>query len=164
MKLLRLLTLLCLPFFAAAQSKDADFKSKGSPIPPFVLEKVNGTTIDNRILKPGKPVMLMIVSPGCDHCEHMIDSVKRLIPRFVNTQVVVVTEARNKPNLGDFMKKMKLDKLPLFQQAGYDKSNLIFFIYSGNMLPQISFYNSKHKLVRSFSGNFPVDSLRSFIN
>lgn len=162
--LLRLFVLLCLPLFALAQPKNADFKSKGAAIPPFVLEKTNGTTFDQTVLKAGKPVMLMIVSPGCDHCEHMIDSIKRFIPRMVNTQVVLVTEARNKPNLADFMKKTGLDKIPLFKNAGYDKSNLIYFIYSSNLLPQVNFYNSRHKLVRSFSGTFPVDSLKPFMN
>lgn len=163
-RFLYLFALLWLPLLAPAQPKNADFKSKGAAIPPFVLEKTNGTTFTNTVLKPGKPVMLMIVSPGCDHCEHMIDSIKHFLPRMTNTQVVLVTEARNKPNLADFMKKTGMDKMPLFKNAGYDKSNLIYFIYSSNLLPQINFYNSQHKLVRSFSGTFPVDSLKPFIN
>lgn len=156
--------LLCLPAWAFAQPKNADFKKTGSGIPPFVLEKVDGTTFDNSILKPGRPVMVMIVSPGCDHCEHMIDSMKQFFPKFKNTQIVLATEMRNKPNLKDFMKKTGLTANPLFRYAGYEKSNLIFFIYNSNMLPQINFYNSKHKLVKSFGGSFPIAEIEQYIN
>src|SRR5215217_8692975 len=112
MRLLLATIILCFPFFAVAQPKIADFKKKGAAIPPFMLERVNGTTFDNSVLKAGKPVMVLIVSPECDHCEYMIDSMKRLLPLFKNTQIILATELRNKPNLKAFLNKVELTADP----------------------------------------------------
>lgn len=163
MRLLFAIIVTCFPLFVMAQPQHADFKKKGAPIPPFVLEKINGTTFDNSVLKAGQPVMIMIVSPECGHCEYMVDSIKQLLPLFKRTQIILATELRNKPNLNSFLKKVKLTTDPLFKYAGYDKGNLIYFMYNSAMLPQVSFYDSKHKLVHSFGGTFPMDSLRLYI-
>lgn len=163
MRLFLAIIVTCFPLLVMAQPQHPDFKKKGAPLPPFVLEKVNGTTFDNSVLKAGQPVMVMIVSPECGHCEYMVDSIKQLLPLFKRTQIILATELRNKPNLKEFLNKVKLTAAPRFKYAGYDKGNLIYFMYNSAMLPQVSFYDGKHKLVHSFGGNFPMDSLRSYI-
>jgi hypothetical protein len=141
-----------------------DFKVKGAPMPPFSLEKANGSTITNKVLQKGKPVLLMIFSPQCEHCEHTIDSLKNMTGSFAHTQLLLVTEARNKPELKGFLKKTGLDTSRVFRNVGLDKSNLIPYIYTFQLLPQFNIYNAQHKLVKSFAGNFPLDSLRMFIH
>ena len=163
-KALQLLAaIILLPILINAQPKDANFKKVGAPIPLFVIEKTNGTLFDASVIKPNKPVMIMIASPGCDHCDKMIDSIKAISPMLKNMQIVLVTEMRNKPNLKGFLKDRGLTNNPQFANAGYDKSNLIYFIYNSQLLPQINIYNSKQKLVKTFGGNFPMDSLKMYM-
>lgn len=154
--------LILLPFLAGAQSK-TDYKKAGAPIPAFSIVKPDGKTLTNRSLKPRKPVMLMIFSPTCDHCAHMIDTLKGLTANMQQTQLVLVTEARNKDQIRDFITKEELDKLPVFRNIGWDGGNLIYDIYTYQLLPQVNVYNESHKLIRSFTGAFSLDSLKQYI-
>lgn len=79
-------------------------------------------------------------------------------------QVVLVTEAVHKVQLKPFLEKSGLAKDPTFYNVGIDSSNLIFNVYAYGMLPQFNYYNSRHKLVKTFSGIFPLDSLRTFLH
>ena len=150
------------PLCLRAQQK-TDYRAVGAQVPPFVLQKVDGSFITNAQLKPGKPTVLMIFSPQCDHCEHMLDSMKSLASRLEKTQFVLVTEARNKDLLKDFLHKTGMDTARIFKNVGWDHSNLIYYIYTYHMLPQINIYNAKQQLVTTLAGNFPIDSLRMFL-
>lgn len=139
------------------------FTKKGAPLPPFRLEKMDGKWLTNANLKVGKPVMVMIFSPECDHCEHMIDSMKAIADQFKTTQLLLVAEDRNRKYMDGFIKKTNIGSIPLFQNIGTNKGELIFSIYTYKILPQVNFYNTKHQLVKTFDGNYPFDSLKLFI-
>lgn len=139
------------------------FTKKGAPIIPFKLYKMDGTVVTNANLKQGKRVMVMIFSPECDHCEHMVDSFKNISNQFKNTQILLVAEDRNRQYMKGFIEKTKIAGLPLFQNIGTNKGELIFSIYTYKILPQINFYNSKHLLEKTFDGNYPFDSVKMFI-
>ena len=140
-----------------------DYHKKGALLPPFVLEKTAGGTLTNTQLKKGKNVMLMIFSPQCDHCEHMMDSLKNIAGMFTNTQLILVAEDRNKQYMKDFIKKTDIGSHPLFQNIGTERGNLIAYIYNYKLLPQVNFYDKNYKLVESFYGNSPLDSIKMFI-
>jgi thiol-disulfide isomerase/thioredoxin len=140
-----------------------DYRKKGAPLPPFVLQKTAGGTFTNTNLKPGKPVMMMIFSPQCEHCAYVIDSLKQTAAMFKNTQFVLVAEDRNKQFMKDFIKKADIGTHPLFKNTGTEKGNLIYYIYNYQVLPQVNFYNSNYKLEKSFTGTAPFDSLKMFI-
>lgn len=161
----RILLLLSI-FFAGAvvAQKEVDYKKMGAPLPPFKLElSKTGEAFTNADLKPGKAVMTMIFSPECDHCEHMVDSLRKLSGMFKNTQLVMIAEVRNKEHMKGFITKTGIGALPLFQNIGVDRSNLIYYIYTQKILPQVNFYDSKFKLVKTFDGNYPLDSVKMFI-
>jgi hypothetical protein len=143
--------------------KQPDYKKIGAPLPPFVLEKTAGGTFTNTNLQKGKSVMLMIFSPQCDHCEHMMDSLKNISNMFKNTQLVLVAEDRNRQFMKDFIKKTKIGSHPLFKNIGTERGNLIYYIYDYKILPQVNFYNSNYKLVKTFTGTSPLDSMKMFI-
>lgn len=152
----------CLPILLSAQSK-INYKATGAPIPPFKIQNEKGKVLTNADLKPGKPVLLMIFSPQCDHCELMLDSMKNIAAAFAGTQPILVTEARNKDLFTDYRKGKGADLGKLFSFSGWDAGNLIYYIYTFRLLPQVNVYNSKHRLVHSFAGNFPLDSLKLFL-
>jgi thiol-disulfide isomerase/thioredoxin len=170
MKYFTYLLLLCLVLVnvAAAQKKltpqQPNYKKMGSPLPPFVLEKTAGGTFTNTNLQKGKAVMLMIFSPQCDHCEHMIDSLKNISHMFKNTQLVLVAEDRNKQLMKDFIKKTNIGSHQLFKNVGTERGNLIYYIYDYKILPQVNFYTSNYKLVKTFTGTSPLDSMKMFIH
>lgn len=140
------------------------YRSSGSPLSPFRIQKTNGQFFYNTILKNNEPVMVIIFSPDCSHCEHALDTIQHTFRAELKPlQVVLVTEAVHKAELKPFLEKSGLNKDPLFAKVGIDSSNLIYNIYAYGMLPQFNYYNAKHKLVKTFSGIFPLDSLRTFL-
>lgn len=155
--------LLSLPTVLLSAQPKVNYKKAGAAIPPFVLEQPNGQPLTNTALKAGKPLLLMIFSPDCEHCAMKLDTLKGLTGIFKTTQMLLVTELRNKPNLNSFLKKKGFDKVPLFRKAGLDRGDLISNIYTYQLLPQYNFYNAKGRLVKTFTGNAPVDSLRMYI-
>lgn len=161
MKSLVLFALLMLATTAGrTQPPNADYKKKGSPIPPFVIEQPDGRLINHTLLQKGKPAVIAIFSPQCDHCAAMLDTLRAMAPLFRNRQLVLVTEARNKDFMKDFLSKHGYDKEPLYRNIGWDKGNLIYFLYTYALLPQFNVYDANHKLVKTFTGAFPLDSLR----
>lgn len=147
----------------AFAQQPTEYQKKGAPLPKFIIEKTAGGTFTNANLNPGKPVMVMIFGPECDHCEHMVDSLKNIASMFKNTQLVMVAEDRNKKYMDAFIKKTGIASIPLFKNIGTNKGELIFAIYTYKVLPQITFYDGKHKLVKIFDGNYPLDSVKMFI-
>lgn len=161
MKLLAVLLML-IPFAAIGQSK-TDYKKPGAAIPAFTIEKADGKVFTNTVLSKGKPAIIMIFSPECDHCVKMLDTMKSFAADMKKTEMVLVTEARNKASLKEFVEKHELGAIPAFQQIGWDKGNLIYYIYTFQLLPQVNVYNDKHQLMRTFSGTFSLDSLKQYM-
>jgi len=140
-----------------------DYKKQGAPMPPFLIEKTTGGNFTDAQLAAGKPVMIMIFSPECDHCEHMIDSLKSIEALFKTTQVVLVAEERNKERMPEFALKHKLIQDRLFKNLGTNRGELIAAVYTQKVLPQILFYDSHHKLVKIFDGNYALQELKPYI-
>ncbi|MBS1782903.1 MAG: redoxin domain-containing protein [Bacteroidetes bacterium] len=151
------------PQFPAPNKEQLNYRKKGARIPPFVLEKTLGGTFTNINLKPNKPVMLMIFHPLCEHCSYTFDSLRKYKSQFKNTQLVMVAEDRNKDYMKGFIKKMNLKNEPLFQNIGTEKGNLIYYLYTYEVLPQVNFYDKNYKLIQTFTGRSPFDSLKMFI-
>jgi len=151
------------PTFPAPNKEQITYRKKGAPIPPFVLQKTSGGVMTNTQLKPGKPVMLMIFHPLCDHCNYVIDSLKKNQPLFKNTQLVMVAEDRNKEYMKGFIDKVGIKDNVLFKNIGTEKGSLIYYLYTYEILPQVNFYDKNYKLVHSFTGKAPFDSLKMFI-
>ncbi|HRO42608.1 MAG TPA: redoxin domain-containing protein [Flavipsychrobacter sp.] len=151
------------PTFPAPTKEQLAFRKKSAPIPPFLLQKSSGGVMTHTQLKPEKPVMLMIFHPLCDHCNYVIDSLKKYQPLFKNTQLVMVAEDRNKEYMKAFIDKTGIKDNVLFKNIGTEKGNLIYYLYTYEVLPQVNFYDKNHKLVHSFTGKAPFDSLKMFI-
>jgi thiol-disulfide isomerase/thioredoxin len=164
MKRVLFLLLFLLPFAVIrAQKPFTDYRKAGSAVPSFVLHKLSGGMISNKVLRSGKPFMFLIFSPQCDHCAKALDSLHRVPGLQPSLDLVLVTEARNKPFLADFMKQHGFDTIAKYRTVGLDSGKLIQQIYNFGMLPQFSIYNAQHKFVRSFSGIFPLDSLKPYL-
>ena len=155
----------CLIMLASSQAQvRQDYRKKSAPIPPFTIEHPNGKEFSNSVLKAGKPVLLAIFSPQCDHCALALDTLQQFGSSLHNTSLILVAEARNKPYLKLFLAQHGFDTAAEFRHIGTDKGNLIYDIYNYGLLPQFNIYNAQHKLVKSFSGVFPMDSLKMYLH
>ena len=153
-----------LPVGAQQQARRVNYHAIGAPVPPFSIEKWDGSAYTNAALKPNKAVMIVIFSPDCDHCEHAIDSLMGMKEKLVNTQLVFVCEAIHKSAVKPFVQKVGMTTNKQFANAGIDKSGLIPNIYTNKMLPQIMLYNTKHELAKIFDGAFTIAAVRAALH
>ena len=67
-----------------------------------------------------------------------------------------------KQYLPDFINRQHLYEYPAFQ-IGIDSSDFINKIYLFQMLPQINIYDHDRKLIKTYNGEVPIDSLKQYI-
>src|SRR6185437_1446603 len=61
-------------------------------IPDFTLYKAPDSTVfTNKDLVKKKPVLIMIFSPDCGHCQHETEVLLKNIDHFKNTQILMTT-------------------------------------------------------------------------
>lgn len=150
------------PAKAPAQAAPS-FTKKGSPIPNFYINRTDGGYLIPQHLKKGKPVMIMIFSPECDHCGFFVDSLKTIREQFKTTQVVLVAEERHKDKMQGFIDHLKINNDPLFKLVGTNKGELIAAIYTNKILPQLVFYDAQHKLVKIFDGHYTLGDVAKYV-
>lgn len=139
------------------------YTSAGAPIPNFVIAKTDGGTLTTDQLIKGRPVMIMIFSPECDHCELFLDSLKTIRSNFKTTQVVLVAEERHKDQMPAFVAHTKTKDDPIFGTIGTNRGELIAAIYTNKILPQIVFYDNYHKLIKIFDGQYLFKDVAKYI-
>lgn len=143
--------------------QQTDYQKKGAPMPNFYVNKTDGGYIIPSQLKKGKPVMIMIFSPQCEHCAYIIDSLKTVRNDVKNTQLIFVAEERNKEYMQGFMEATKIKGDAFFKNIGTNKGELIYAIYTNKILPQITFYDAGHKLVKIFDGNYQFSDVKKYL-
>jgi hypothetical protein len=62
-----------------------------------------------------------------------------------------------------FSNNTRLTNFPSIKY-GVDSSNALNALFNRVALPQINFYNEEHKLIKTFNGEIPIDSLKPYIN
>ena len=147
----------------AGAAKRMSYTNAGAPIPNFIITKTTGGTLTNEQLTKGKPVMIMIFSPECEHCELSLDSLKTIRNDFKTTQVVLVAEERHKDQMASFVARTKAKDDPVFGTIGTNKGELIAAIYTNKILPQIVFYDNYHKLIKIFDGQYLFKDVAKYV-
>ena len=66
------------------------------------------------------------------------------------------------PYLGDFVAITHVDKYPEIY-LGTDSTDFVSNLFLYQALPQINVYSADRKLIRSYSGEVAVDSLKKYI-
>ena len=166
-QVLTLMALLLCTYWGIAQQKaqpvKVDYTKKGAALPHFYINKTDGGYIIPQLLKKGKPVMILIFSPECDHCGVVLDSIKTIREKFKTTQVILVAEERHKDKMVGFIEKEEIKNDPLFKNIGTNKGELIAAIYTNKILPQIVFYDANHKLVKILDGHYTLADIIPYV-
>ncbi|HTO14779.1 MAG TPA: hypothetical protein VLZ83_03370 [Edaphocola sp.] len=141
-----------------------NFQKVGAPMPNFIVNKTTGGVFSSQSLVKGKPVMIMIFSPDCDHCGYILDSLKTIKNLFKQTQFVLVAEERNKDKMAAFIKSHKLIQDGIYKAIGTNRGDLIAALYTYKVLPQIIFYDGNHRLIKILDGNtYTLNDIRKYI-
>ncbi len=108
-------------------------------------------------------LFIMMFSPTCEHCEAQAELFEKNIGLFKDSKLVLMTNPKFATYLPNFMKKLHTLDFPQMP-VGLDDSDFIKETFLYQSLPQINIYSSGRKLLKTFTGNVPIDSLKGFIN
>jgi thioredoxin-related protein len=141
-----------------AQSGNFLLYAKSATLPPFTIIKVpDSTRFEKANLQKNRPVMIMVFSPDCDHCQHEIKEIKSHIKLFKNAQIVMIS------NLGyhyikKFYQEFGIAKYPNITM-GMDYRYLLGSFFNIDAVPAVFVYNKNGKFVKAFDRNASVQSI-----
>lgn len=138
-----------------------DYRAVGAPLPTVRALTTEGKWITT-VLKNDANLLVMLFNPTCEHCEDMTRLMQKNIFLFKQTKIVLVAASGMMPYIDYFKSNTNLRQFPSFQ-VGVDSAQLITKLYNYVALPQISFYDHDRKLLRTFNGDTPIDSLKPYI-
>lgn len=139
-----------------------DYKMLGSPMPELRLVTFDKAIITNASLANDANLFIMMFNPTCEHCQEETIMLEKHIDLFKKTKMALVASPNMMQLLDFFESVTKASKYPLFQ-VGVDSSGFINKAYGYQSLPQINIYDKDRKLIRTFNGDTPIDSLKQYI-
>ncbi|MBI5858516.1 MAG: redoxin domain-containing protein [Sphingobacteriales bacterium] len=150
------LTLIAVPGFAQVDSIQPPYK-KFPFFPPVKLFTADSTGFTKEQLPKKKPVMLMVFSPMCEHCQHETEDLVKSIDKFKNITIVMATMMPF-DSMMNFRAKYGLAKYKNIIMG----QDIQFFLppyYDIHTLPFLAFYDKRGKLISVFEGKMPINKV-----
>lgn len=155
-------------FLRPTASKDAavmDYKQLNAPLPPFSVINYENKNITEELCQSGGNLILMMFNPTCEHCEEETRAFIGNIFLFKKSKILLVAASVQTPNLSYFESTVKCSQNPSTITVAIDSAHLIDKIFTYKTLPQINIYEAKSmRLLKTFEGFTPIDSLKKYID
>ncbi len=106
-------------------------------------------------------LLVMMFNPNCSHCEDETIRLEKSISVFNNSKILLLANPLMWDYLPYFTKTMHVFDYPTLM-VGSDSTFLNkLFLYQA--LPQINIYNKERKLIKTFTGEVGIDSLKKYL-
>ena len=151
-----ILTALTIAGFAQAQF-EAPYQ-KNPTLPAFNMLMLDSSEVFNSYNIPkGRPVILIMFSPDCNHCEQLTDSLIANMDKLKKARIYMVTPMPLS-FIKDFYVKKKLAK---YENVVLGKDYEFFFpkFYNAYDVPFIVVYDRKKALVNTFGQHATMKEL-----
>ena len=140
----------------AQEDSTAPVYQRFPTIPQFTVYKAPDSTAFSRDdLQKRKPVVFMVFSPDCEHCQHETELLLADIKKFKGAQIVMVTYLPYDEMMA-FYKHYDLAKYPEITVARDTKFFFPVFFKVRN-LPSIYVYDKKGNFRKNFEGSINPD-------
>ena len=127
-------------------------------LPPFTTYKAPDSTIfSKKNLQKGKPVLLMIFSPDCGHCQHVTNELLQNMDHFKKTQILMFTWLPYS-DMMSFYKTYKIADYPKITLA-WDSKYFFLPYYHVQTYPKLIVYDKKGKFVKEFQGDIQIEEV-----
>ncbi len=131
---------------------------KDRSLPDFRLLQADGKTwIIKADLAKGKPVMLMLFNPDCDHCQKQTWAIRQGIERLGDLQIVMATY-RNTTMIGQFDELYELFKFPSIR-TGRDEQYRLIPYFQPRGLPFMALYDAEWRLLDTVQGDKGIEPI-----
>lgn len=147
--------------FAGAQTAPTQAPYLRFPtLPPLQLLLADSTTKYTRNDIPKKkPVLIMLFSPECSHCQHTAQEMVAQKEKLKDLHIIMAT-LQPLWQMNAFKEQYKLDQIPGLVM-GKDFSYILPSFYGIHNLPYLAFYNKKGSLITGFEGSMPLERILS---
>ncbi len=143
--------------FAQVDSTTPPYK-KFPTLPPIQILLGDSTTKYTKENIPAKkPVLIMLFSPECSHCQHEAEELTAYKEEMKNIQVVMIT-FHPLWQMNEFVEKYKLKDLNNVV-VGKDIYLVLPSFYSVHNLPFHALYDKKGNLVSVFEGSMEISKV-----
>lgn len=159
---MKLIITFCLSFFSLAAFAQTDsiqppFK-RFPTVPPIQLLLGDSTTKYTKANIPSKkPVLIMLFSPECSHCQHTAEEMIKYKDDLKDIQIIMAT-LHPLWQMNAFIKDYKLSELKNLV-AGKDIYYILPPFYGISSLPYLAMYNKKGSLIMGFEGSMPIQKV-----
>jgi len=127
-------------------------------LPPFQLLLGDSTTLYTKETLPkNKPVLLMLFSPECSHCQHTAEEIVQKKEALKGIQIVMAT-LHTITQMNDFAETYGLKAIPNVV-LGKDVHFILPPFFSIRNLPYMAFYKKNGELIQTFEGSLPMDKV-----
>jgi len=126
-------------------------------LPPLQLLLGDSTKYTKDDLPRKKPVLLMVFSPDCSHCQHTAEELLKYKNEIKDIHIVMAT-LQSVDQMNAFVEKYRLKELPNVV-VGRDQYFLTPSYYNIKNLPYHAFYNKKGELIRGFEGSMSIEKI-----
>ncbi len=129
---------------------------KTVPSVKLILQDSTGWELKAKLDKT-KPLMLVVFSPECDHCQQETEELLANIDKFKHVQIVMATPLPL-DKMRDFIATYQLNNYPSIT-VGRDYAFILPTFFGLKNLPFHAFYNKKKELIGGFEGMMSVETM-----
>lgn len=141
-----------------------DYKQPFAPLPKFNIINYQNKNVNEEVLHNGGNLILMMFNPTCDHCEDETNLMLKNIFLFQKSKILLVAASVQTANLPYFESLVQFSQYPSTMTVAVDSANIIDKLFTYKALPQINIYDGvQHRLIKTFEGFVPLDSLKPYI-
>jgi cytochrome oxidase Cu insertion factor (SCO1/SenC/PrrC family) len=162
-----LLAFVCSLFFMVSSAQTDSTKippyKRYPSLPPIQILLSDSSTMYTKAQIPAnKPVLFMIFSPDCSHCQHETEQMIAHMDEMKDLQIVMITY-HPLYMMKDFIATYGLAKYPNIV-VGKD----IYYITTGffdiHNIPYLAMYDKKGNLIEGFEGSLPIPEVIKVMN
>ena len=157
-RFLVIVSCLCISYCGFSQTNNAPEYIKNPVIPDFTIYNAPDSSVfTNHDIKKNKPLLLMIFSPECGHCQNVTKELEKYIDHFKGVQILMVTWLPYTEMMA-FYHNYKIAEYPQITM-GWDKKDFFLPYYHVQMYPGLVVYNNHGKYVKSFNGDIKMEDV-----
>lgn len=143
-----------LPSFGQADTAQAPYKRFPSLPPLQMLLADSATKYTKENIPKRKPVLVMLFSPECSHCQHTAEELVQHKEELKNIHIIMST-LHPLAQMNEFVENYGLKELKNVV-VGRDVYYILPSFYAIKNLPYMAFYNQKGNLIMGFEGSMPI--------
>jgi thiol-disulfide isomerase/thioredoxin len=157
-----LLLALLLPFLrGTAQASDSSAPYLKNPVlPAFRILKPDSTHwFTQADLKKGRPVMIMVFNPDCEHCQKQAEIITKNNKEILSGVEIVMTTYQDFGKMRSFIRKYDLSAYRNIH-VGRDVNYFFGPFFNMHYNPFLAIYDKKGKLYKAYEGGAQADKLK----